>query len=256
MTASVFGTSLTDAWIADIEHLKNSGGEEWNLVTTISDPSPTLVDDRVKANLDKLLLQKGKQQIDTVVNTIFPQAMLRGCQNREQFYDRYRAATSRLRRLRRNSHGTYFGRLIDFPASRNTTQSDTTNQLEEIIAKLEVQLLTGGRKRFIYQAPIYSPSNDVKMTMGFPCLSFLSFQLDQSRLCLTAMYRNQYYFARALGNFIGLARLLSFVAESTGIELGSLTVHACHAEIDDLSGREVAQLLEALLVTPVDEVAA
>ena len=219
MAVSILGNTLADAWLADLEHLNNCGREEWNLVTTIADPDPDLIDADLIATVDAQLHAKGKQRVMTVANTIFPEALLRGAVNRKQFYARYLAALSRLRKLKGNGHGTYFGRLIAYPGGA-ARDGESTNQIEAIITKLRSQLATKGPKRFIYQAQIFASNRDYASVMGFPCLSFVSFQLDGNRLNLTAIYRNQYYFQRALGNFIGLARLQRFVANAAELELG------------------------------------
>jgi len=245
MAISILGDTLTDAWLADMEHLRDNGGEQLNLVTTVADPDPDRVNARVVAELDDWLLRKGKQRVGTVANTIFPAAYLRGSANRQQLYDRYLTCLPRLRKQKGNGNGTYFGRLIEYPASADVKRGETMNQIEGIIQKLQTQLRGRGPKRFAYQAQVFVPVRDDTSVMGFPCLSFVSFQLDQGRLCLTAVYRNQYYFQRALGNFVGLAHLQHFVAGEAKLGLGSLTVHACHAELDALSDWEAGQLIGA-----------
>jgi thymidylate synthase len=82
--------------------------------------------------------------------------------------------------------------------------------------------------------------------MNRQCLSFLSFKLDhESRLMLTAVYRNHYYIARLLGNLVGLARLMAFVGQEAGVHVGPLTIVSTHAEIDAPGGgrKDVNQLL-------------
>lgn len=243
MAFAVCGDTLTDAWLADLEHLHAHNGEQLNLITTIVDPNPVRADTQMVGILDDWLLRKGLQRVDTVANTIFPVAYLRGCANRQEFYDRYLERLPRLKKQPKNKLGTYFGRLIQYPATLDVRRGATFNQIEAIIRKLEKQLTSNGPKRFAYQAQIFIPNRDTMSTMGFPCMSFVSFQLDaQKRLCLTAIYRNQYYFQRALGNFIGLARLQRFVAEATNLEQGSLSVLACHAKFD-VGGKQARERL-------------
>lgn len=246
MAVAVCGDTLTDAWLADVEFLHEHNREQLNLITTIADPNPKRADSQVIAELDALLRRKQKQCVGTVANTIFPAAYLRGCANRQEFYDRYLARLPRLRKQQANRQGTYFGRLIEYPASANVRVGTTFNQIEALIQKLERQLgSNGSEKRFTYQAQIFVPCRDTMSIMSFPCMSFVSFQLYEKRLCLTAHYRNQYYFERALGNFLGLARLQTFVADETGLDPGSLTVHACHAQIDILGKRAQKELIAA-----------
>jgi thymidylate synthase len=253
MVAAICAETLTDAWLLDLVNLTAHGREQLNLVTSISDPDLTRTDARVIAELNDRLLRRGKQRVETVANTIFPSTYLRGCASREQFYKRYLARLPRLRKLKGNGQGTYFGRLISYPVSAEIGHGESTNQIETIILKLQKQLQGRGPKRFAYQAQIFAPGRDDSSLMGFPCLSFVSFQLEGRHLCLTAIYRNQYYFERALGNFIGLARLQRFIAEQTGLGLGSLTVHACHAELDLSMGQanKMLQVCQEIAAAPI-----
>jgi len=132
MAISLVGDNLTDAWLEDLDYLIDHG-DTLNLVTTIMDPDPDRADARVIAELDAWLLGKGKQRVGTVANTIFPSAYFRGCGDRHQFYDRYRAALPRLHKQNGNGHGTYFERLIEYPASADVKRGKTMNQIEGII---------------------------------------------------------------------------------------------------------------------------
>jgi hypothetical protein len=46
------------------------------------------------------------------------------------------------------------------------------------------------------------------------------------------MYRSHHYCARALGNLLGLAQLLSFVAKEAELKVGTLTCLSSHAVLD------------------------
>jgi hypothetical protein len=59
---------------------------------------------------------------------------------------------------------------------------------------------------------------------------------------MLAVYRRHSYVTRAYGNFLGLARLLNFVAQESGHETGNLLVVTGHATVD-APGR--AELLAA-----------
>lgn len=245
MAVLITADTLTNAWMADLEHLRDYGREELNLVTMIADPNPDRVNVRMIQEIDGWLLSEGKQRVETVASTIFPASMLRGRVDREDFYRRYLELLPRLRMQAGNGKGTYFGRLIEYPATADVRRGATMNQVEGVILKLQTQIRSGRAKQFNYQAQVFAPGRDDTSPMGFPCLSFLSFQIFRDRLCLMAVYRNHYYFQRALGNFIGLARLQKFIASEAGIEQGSLTVHACHGEIDVLGKRKTEQLILA-----------
>jgi thymidylate synthase len=105
-----------------------------------------------------------------------------------------------------------------------------TNQLETMIASLRNEHARGGLKH-AFELQVFAPGLDIR-PMGFPCMSSLSLQVDGPRLHLTATYRNQYYIQKALGNFVGLAGLHTWIAVEAGLDVGRLTVHAFHAQID------------------------
>jgi hypothetical protein len=238
MAHLISGETITAAWLAALDHLNANGLEQFNLVTTIIDPNPELSDPCVVAELNHLLDRHGYQRVETVGNTIFPSAFAYTGNNRERLYARYRALLPRLRKLPKNHRGLYFERLIAFPMPN----AAPVNQIESIIADLRNELTRPNPLRFIYEANISSPGKD-RRPMGFPCLSSLSFQLDGDRLRLTATYRNQYYIQKALGNFLGLARLHQFIADEAELRQGSLTVHAFHAKIE-IGQRETTKLIK------------
>lgn len=67
---------------------------------------------------------------------------------------------------------------------------------------------------------------------GGPCLSYVAFQRQDDRVHATANYRSQYLIERAYGNYIGLGRLLRYVAKETNLAVGELTVVTGYAQID------------------------
>ena len=79
----------------------------------------------------------------------------------------------------------------------------------------------------------YCAETDAGLGIGQPCLVHLSFKLHPGgTVSLTAIYRSQYYVAKALGNFVGLAQLLAFVAAEANLKPSFLVCHATMAEID------------------------
>ena len=77
-------------------------------------------------------------------------------------------------------------------------------------------------------------------------MSSMSLHLDGGRLRMAATYRNQYYVQKALGNMLGIARLQHWIAREVGIEVGALSMHAFHAQIDPgVPDREVVALLRS-----------
>ncbi|MDX1873288.1 hypothetical protein SBI67_14280 [Mycolicibacterium sp. 120266] len=191
--------------------------------------------------------------VRTVANTIFPAAMAAQTPDVTALGARYQQVFPELRRLDRNNrNGTYFHRLVAYPGA-----TGTTNQLERIVSALTVELGTNGPKRARYEAtletpaeaadplsesaPIFEPSKD-SSPMGFPCLSFLSFQHDCSSLHAVAHYRSQWLMQRGLGNYLGIARLQRYLADQAGLSAGHLTVVVGHAHADHLRQDRIAAL--------------
>jgi hypothetical protein len=153
-----------------------------------------------------------------------------------------------------NRRGTYFGRLVDYPSL-----DGPYNQLASLVRKLKVETALHGPKSARYElniahpgdysdsmdgatftptglqtcqpAPIYVAGQD-NSPMGFPCLSFCSFQLDDGALHMVAHYRRQHLIERGYGNYLGLGRLLSYVSDVADTEVGSLTIVAGVAVVD------------------------
>ena len=70
--------------------------------------------------------------------------------------------------------------------------------------------------------------------------------LPEDKVVLTAIYRYHYYIQRALGNLIGLAQLLAFVAEEVGVEIGPLVCHSTYAVLDTEGGWSRAEMLKLI----------
>lgn len=70
--------------------------------------------------------------------------------------------------------------------------------------------------------PIMAGGKD-RRTRGFPCLSHMSFSLQEGQVHLSALYRNHDFISRAYGNYLGLGRVLRFVANQSGLPIGELT---------------------------------
>lgn len=238
------GETITEAWVAALDQLYTHGGGEFDLVVAMVDPTPSGASPEIVRLVDGVLAAQGYDPVATVTNTIFPVGLAASSPDRATLYRRYRALLPRLHRLPGNRKGIYFERLIAYPLQSDPARA---NQIETIIGDLSAQLarraLRQGPLGSVYEGQVFAPGKD-RVPQGFPCMSSLSFQLDGTRLRLTATYRNQYYVRRALGNFLGLAHLQRFVCAAVGLDQGPLTVHAFHAQVD-LGKRATAALLES-----------
>jgi hypothetical protein len=200
-----------------------------NVIIDLANPvaRSTLVDPVVRRVNDFLVARD--KSVECIANTIFPQSLYRryGHPNFiKAFHERI------LPKVRTNSRwsGYYFERMTEMPRPQGGLPID---QLSRMIDRIKDPNNTSLNK---YEISIFDPSRDVTGSpYGGQCLSFMSFHLLSGvtrTLVLTAQYRNHYYVEKLLGNLIGLGRLMAFVANETGCNVGPLTVVSTNAEID------------------------
>ena len=224
-------------WLAAATVVRRHGGEAQNVIIDITDPlSETCTDTAILRNIDGFLHSHGYDTLIGVANTIFPQSVLRR-HGPEEFYDVYRdRLLPRMKSMTRD-WGRYFERLIVWKRL-NGRKVETINPLKDLIRFMKTQIESQKTYRNVYELTIYDPTRDAGKVSNRQCMSFLSFKLtNENKLLLTVMYRNHAYIARALGNFIGLGRLMAFVANQSGAQVGSLTCISTHAWID--SGKRI-----------------
>ena len=215
-----------------------------NVLINISDPlAETHADVQIMTTVDNFLRsapQRSIMPLQSVANTIFPDRLYR-YYGRPEFYSVYAEVYKRIRKG--GDWGRYFERMIQRP----TSTGEAINPLERLVIKMHKNAYVQNRRyRNVYELPIsdsafdmpvYDVERDANRVRNGPCLSFLSFKLDQdNRVMLTAVYRNHYYIQRLLGNLIGLARLMEFVGSEAEVEVGSLTVVSTHAVVETPHG--------------------
>ncbi len=221
------------AWLAAATAVQARGGEAHNVVIDIADPlAETAVDAEIIREVDSFLRTHHCNSLSGVANTIFPQHTY-DRHGPEDFYGVYRdTVLPKMKRMTRD-WGRYFDRLT---AWKKVSGSQVTiiNPLDDLVTFMKREIESKERtRRNAYEMTIYDPTRDAGKVSNRQCLSFLSFKLtSDNQLMLTVMYRNHAYIARCLGNFIGLGRLMRFVAEQSGAGMGSLTCISTHAEID------------------------
>jgi hypothetical protein len=235
MAICISALTVSEAWLDALAALLDAGGEAVNLVVTIAHPIEEL--DDVRNSLDEFLAERraqgveGVAKVETVANTIFPKAWYRPHlgQDAEQHLYHLESTTRELNR-RRNRRGTYFERFVSWPGPNG----QAFNQLDQVITRLRSARQQGHRRGNAYEvglttptdeqiaAPVFCAGRD-RSTRGFPCLSHLSFSLQAGAIHLTAVYRSHAFIRRAYGNYLGIGRLLNFVAMQTGFGMGELT---------------------------------
>lgn len=237
--------SCASAWLLAANTVNQEHHHEaQNVIIDVADPLVMTDDDReVVALVDQHLRDHGKYPVETVANTIFPQSLF-SRHGSPAFYDIYKEKV--LPRIAKGDWGRYFDRMISFPLQK---KGKDINPLRDIVDKMKIQV--GGPRCFrnVYELTVYDPVRDAGPLMNRQCLSFLSFKLTDGpdrKLLLTAVYRNHYYIQRLLGNLIGLGRLMKFVADEVGVEVGSLTIVSTHADVDCPSNRreDIDELLK------------
>lgn len=235
------GASCCDVWLQTVTYLA-AHGTACNIVLGIEKPdvlSPT--DFQVQARVNDFLVQHGTLPISTIATTIFP------CS--EYLHGGASEVFNEFPKLFKKFHtgwGTYAGRMLN-RSLREPDGDSLISPLERVIKKMKRQLETG-QMRSVYEISlldnedlvtditIYNADTDSRPIRGLPCLSHLSFKLLPGKITLTAMYRYHFYVQKALGNLLGLAQLLAFVAAEVGVAVGPLICHSTYAVLDTQKG--------------------
>ena len=220
------------AWLVAATTIHGRGGEAHNVVVDIADPvSESSEDVLIIKEVDDFLRSHHRNPLISIANTIFPQSLYER-HGADGMYDVYRGdVLPRMKKMTKD-WGRYFDRLTEW-RKVDGTDIKLINPLQDLVAFMKTQVDSDHTFRNVYEMTVYDPARDAGKVSGRQCLSFLSFKLDQQkRLSLTVMYRNHHYISRVLGNFIGLGRLMAFVAAESGVKIGALTCVSTHAEID------------------------
>lgn len=268
MSECISSGNISEAWLHAMHSLAREGGETANLIVCLR--PPVLECPAVTASLDSLLRSHPTAfPIEKVAGTIFPREFYLpdrlGPGAQRHLYENHRRA--RLIEERWSRKGNYFDRMIRWPAR----DGSEINQLERKIEYYREEVKRGKRTCNAFEIAvdvpgdgacaddddirIYDPERD-KSIMSFPCLSHVSISLSKGKLHLTATYRNQFFLQKAYGNYLGLMRLLDFLAREIRVEVGELVCVATHAD-DEIGNsgftrRSVGRLLsdcEGLLQT-------
>lgn len=254
MAAMISEHNLSVAWLAAMEYLLREDGKATNLTVVIQEP--VVEDASIRRALDKFISSRDSVlPIATVANTIFPQSLYLdhlGSKAREHLYAMHAQRRPIVLRHPASKWGTYFDRLVAWPDPRGEI-----NQLELVIKQLRMQrgrnnplssayelgVSVVGEDEGVPEAGsdfleggtaglhIHLPGHD-KRVRGGPCLSHISLTLSGGRLHMSALYRNQHFFRRAYGNYLGLSRLLAFLCREVGCPMGEIVCLATHADAE------------------------
>jgi hypothetical protein len=212
-------TSPIDAW-CDAATLLTADGDRFNLCVHIKNPGSLVEADAQR--YDPRRIDRRAKSVYDVANTIFPadSAFHRGSVT--DFFEHFIPVYVRGQTRHPTAWGTYFLRLSKFgDADRN--------QLRIII---EAMTNWKSRPRAAFVMHLSSPELDRPRTIGAPCWQYAEFtRTDTDTLSMTVAYRSHDYFLKALGNFIGLIRLLKFVCRHTAMSEGTLTCLSVYAHL-------------------------
>ncbi|MET3835213.1 thymidylate synthase [Brevundimonas sp. UYEF29] len=240
-------------WREALRAVIAQGMEAHNVILDIADPTAgaTLADPVVR-KVDEFLRSKNVKPVETVANTLFPAALSR----RYPGPDLYEAFMTKVLRAAGKSgpwSGYYFERMIHLRGPDGAV----VNQLADIIDRISDPKVVARNK---FEIQTFDPTRDVtRSPYGGQCLSHGSFKLRKAgavdKLDLTVLYRNHFYVEKLLGNLIGLGRLMAFVAEQSGVQVGALTVvstHACADQPRDAQKRQTSVAEIKALLTACD----
>jgi hypothetical protein len=248
------GSSCCEVWLQAVGYLFRQRAACYNIVLGMQKPDQLSAGDfQIQERVDEFLRGHDAYPISTVATTIFPaNEYLHGGAN--EVYVEFPKTYVKFR----ENWGTYAGRMLERSLPQGGVKP-LISPLEQLVNKMkqqrerqhmrsayEVSLVE--REDLLADIPIYRAASDSRRVMSGPCLSHLSFKLlPEGKVMLTAIYRSHYYIERALGNLLGLAQLLAFVANEVGIGVGSLVCHSTYAVIDTDGGwtrTEVGGLIE------------
>ncbi len=248
----IHAETIIDAWKKCATSLIKDGNR-FNLVVHIDNPS--LIDNDQLRQFDPKRVDTSAMSVFDVANTIFPKHTAKWNLDVEQFSDYYKTRYARLKH-KSNGWGFYFQRLVSFGKSDSNQLSGIVNRLStwgrrhhgafglhlssaETDSPLE-QL--EGELAGAFGLHLSSVETDKPRPRGAPCWQYAQFMANDGRLELLVAYRSHDYFLKALGNFVGLARLLTFVCRKTGHKVGSMTCVSTYAHLKNKT--KVRQLLD------------
>jgi thymidylate synthase len=247
MSFLVRGPDVSRAWLAAVQYLSAQPGNQCsNLAVSIDDPTTEVAD--LRQQLDAFAEAEGLRgyavpAIHSVAGTIFPSGLYRPDAQApaEHLYEMERLIRHVVRKHKENRRGTYFERLVAYPLA----DGSEVNQLDSVLKKLRRAAELGKRNGNKFELATFHPSRDTNPT-AFPCLSHISITLQDGRLDGTAVYRNQYFLARAYGNYLGLGDVLRFLATESGFAMGELLCVSSHAylEVQEHGRARVEELLQ------------
>ena len=220
MAHFIQANSCLTAWRDVSQHIINHG-DGFNLLVQIDTPlAYTTAQLAEITNSGVITLPK----VNDVINTIFPAKL--HSRNvtlpNSQFYDLHESIYLRgktMHRRNRSRWGNYFLRFTKFGSNQK-------NQLQPIIDGINNRANNQAACYIMHVSSVDYDNNT--RVIGNPCLQYVQFGYYNNTLNLTAVYRNHDFLTKALGNYIGLSKLLEFVCSKTGKPMGNISCQSIH----------------------------
>jgi hypothetical protein len=234
------GDNISVAWAKAFCEAMKPGGDHSLIVTFPVEGDGLDENTDIREALDAKLREIGKSECQTVANTIFPWTMWNPRRDRDQLFERYKRAWSRIKLCPANRNGTYFRRMTAW----GWNEDERFNQLDHIVKTWRAegtvkatgkQQTVPNRRHTALQAAIHDPRRDHNHSRqhGFPCLQQVAFtplgKKGSKGLAVNAFYPTQLIFDKAYGNYLGLYRLGRFMAHGMGLKLARVTCRAVRA---------------------------
>lgn len=227
----ISGNSICDAWL-DAYRLLLEEGESFHIILHIK--QPCIFNIRDLLGYDPAKVNWRVVPLLDVANTIFPRRTLKWDLSVVDFCRAYEPLYEKLLSRGRRAWGCYFLRLIDFGGTG-------INQLERVVQGLGNW---GKNHKAAFVVHFSASVLDKPRPLGAPCLQYVQFGVDSGgRLSMTAVYRSHDYFQKALGNLLGLSRLLEYVAYKSGHEVGTITCLSSYAFLGSKTKHEAEALI-------------
>lgn len=209
----------------------------------------------IRQAVDVALQLTNKWSCKINADLIFPQSLWERTKNsgRLEFFRRYITEyypRLKARDRRRNGKGTYFLRMIEWPAAQGSQSPNSINQLEHVISMYSDRVGHGSRPRLsALQISCFDPARDHSRAALsiFPCLQQLSIVYGAGNaLVLNAYYPSQYIFDRAYGNYVGLSNLGRFIAGELGLTFRRLNCFISSPKLGSVDKGKLRPLADQL----------
>jgi thymidylate synthase len=216
----ITGNDAIDSWTAAASLLVRDG-DRFNLTVHLNRPN-ALDEAQVGRYCHRRITPSIRSSVYDVANTLFPEHSRFHDGDLDEFYDHYLKVYLRGQARHPTAWGCYFQRLISFGPN-------SENQLNKILTGLSHWR---ARPRAAFVLHLSSTDLDNPRPLGAPCWQYAQFiRNGDDVLSLVAVYRSHDYFQKALGNFVGLTRLLRFVCQHSNMTPGSLTCLSTYATL-------------------------